>query len=141
MKRMNFLKVIIFFAILLSGCSGSDGEISPDAPSDAVPEILGTCIVNGTDHLGNDYGGHLTITAGDNPSEYQFQWIIIESVQEGIGVLNGNQLQIHWHSIDTSTEPYNGLVTYTVTVNSELYGWRTVDGRDGEGKETAYPNQ
>ena len=85
--------------------------------------------------------GTLPLTAGENPDEYKFQWIIIESVQEGIGVLNGNQLQIQWHSIDNSTEPYSGSVTYTVTINGELYGRRTVDGREGEGIETAYPNQ
>jgi hypothetical protein len=127
--------------LIISGCSDNEGQIGRDAPKDSVPDILGTYIVNGTDHLGNDYGGHLTITAGENPSEYKFQWIIIESIQEGIGILNGNQLQIQWHSIDTSTESYSGAVTYTVTINSELYGKRTVDGRKGEGMETAYPNQ
>jgi hypothetical protein len=106
-----------------------------------VPEILGTYVLNGTDHLGNDYGGHLTITTTTNPGEYKFQWILMESIQEGTGYLEGNQIQIDWYSIDPSTEPYHGSVQYTVTVNGELYGKRTVAGREGIGMETAYPNQ
>ena len=141
MKRMIFLLIEILLITILTGCSGNEDQHGPDAPPDSVPNILGTYVVNGTDHLGNDYGGHLTITEGENPDEFKFQWIIIESVQEGIGVLKGNQLQVQWRSIDTSTAPYSGLVNYTVTINRELYGKRTVDGREGVGKETAYPNQ
>jgi len=98
-------------------------------------------VLNGTDYLGNDYGGYLTIRAGDNPSEYKLQWIIIESIQEGLGVLEGNQLQAYWGSIDPSIEPYQGNVTYTVKVNGELFGIRAVEGRVRQGKETAYSNQ
>ena len=141
MKRFFLLTGLLFLSLALFSCSKDEGQIGLDAPLDAVPDIFGTYVLNGTDHLGNDYGGHLTISAGDKPGEYKFQWIIIESIQEGYGVLNGNQLQIQWRNLDPSTEPYQGTVTYTVTVNGELYGIRTVDGREGQGNETAFPNQ
>ena len=141
MKKVFCLTGLLLLSLALFSCSKGEGQIGPDAPPDAVPEIIGTYVLNGTDHLGNDYGGHLTISAGDKPGQYKFQWIIIESIQEGSGVLKGNQLRAQWRSLDTSTEPYQGTVTYTVTVNGELYGIRTVDGREGQGNETAFPNQ
>lgn len=141
MKRNLWLIGLLITSFVLVSCSRGDGQIGPDAPLDAIPEIIGTYVLNGTDHLGNDYGGHLTITAGDDPGEYKFLWIIIESVQEGSGVLTGNQIRVQWRSLGTSTETYQGTVIYTVTVNGELYGVRTVEGNEGQGKEIAYPNQ
>ena len=132
---------LLVLALALVGCSRGEGQLGPDAPPEAVPDLVGTYVVNGTDYLGNDYGGHLTISAGEMPGEYQLQWILVESVQAGTGVLNGNQLQAHWYSLDTSSEPYQGEVLYTITVDRQLYGKRTVEGRPGEGLETAYPNQ
>jgi hypothetical protein len=127
--------------LIFNSCSDDSGQLSPDASVGDVPDILGTYVLNGTDYLGNDYGGHLTITAGTNPGEYKFQWIIMESVQIGTGYLEGNQIQVQWQSIDPSIALYQGSVQYTVTVNGELYGTRTILGRDGTGVETAYPNQ
>ena len=98
-------------------------------------------MVNGTDDLGNDYGGHLTITAGAASGEYQLQWILMESVQTGTGTIKGNQLQAQWVNLDTASGSYQGEVIYTITVDRQLYGVRTVEGRPGEGLETAYPNQ
>ena len=141
MKRLKLLWILLVLALALTGCSDDEGQVGPDAPPDQVPDLVGTYVVNGTDHNGNDYGGHLTITAGASSGEYQLQWILVESVQSGIGILTGNQLKAEWHSIDPSTQPYQGEVIYTVTVEGELYGVRTVDGRPGEGLETAYPNQ
>jgi hypothetical protein len=136
-------RVFLFFLItlVLVGCSKEESQIGPDAPPDAVPDLVGTYVLNGTDHLGNKYGGHLTISAGDKPGEYRLQWIIIESIQEGTGILEGNQLNAQWLNIDDQNQPYGGTVSYTVTVNGELYGTRRVAGRGGEGLETAYPNQ
>jgi hypothetical protein len=141
MKRTILLLILLIISLFLFACSDEEIVLAPDAPPDSVPDILGTYVVNGTDHLGNDYGGHLTITPGDNPNEYKFQWIIIESIQEGLGILDGNTLHIEWRSLDTSTQHYQGTVIYTVTVDGELYGTRTVENREGIGKEIAYPNK
>ena len=141
MNRIYLLLILLILSLTLFACSDDEIVLGPDAPPSSVPDILGTYVVNGTDHLGNDYGGHLTITAGDNPNEYKLQWIIVESIQEGLGSLKGNELSIEWRSLDTSTEPYQGTVVYTVTVDGELYGTRTVLGREGVGEEIAYPNK
>lgn len=133
--------ILLALSLFLVGCSRGEGQLGPDAPPGAVPNILGTYVVNGTDHLGNDYGGHLTITAGGVPGEYQLQWILMESVQAGTGILIGNQLQVRWKNLDTTNGSYQGVVIYTITVDRQLYGVRTVEGRPGEGLETAYPNQ
>lgn len=133
--------ILLVLSLSLVGCSRGEGQLGPDAPPDAVPNLLGTYVVNGTDDLGNDYGGHLTITAGEAPGKYLLQWILMESIQTGTGILNGNQLQIHWSNLDTANGSYQGEVTYTITVDRQLYGKRTVEGRPGEGLETAYPNQ
>jgi len=139
---MNRLLIVFFLlSTFLVGCTKGDGEIGADALPGAVPDILGTYVVNGVDHLNNEYGGHLTITAGKHPGEYKFQWIIVESIQEGIGTLDGNQLLIKWQNIDNPDTTYNGEVIYTITENGELYGKRTVNEQNGEGQETAYPNQ
>jgi hypothetical protein len=141
LNRVLAITVVSILLLFFTSCSKENNQIGIDAPPDAVPDILGTYVLNGTDHLGNDYGGHLTISAGENPNEFQFQWIIIESIQVGSGVLEGNKLKVEWRSLDETSEPYQGKVTYTVTINGELYGIRTLDGRDGQGNEIAYPNQ
>ena len=141
MKQITSVLLVLILTLSLISCGKDEVMLGPDAAPDAVPNLVGTYVVNGTDYLGNDYGGHLTISAGANPGEYELQWILIESVQTGFGVLDENQLQVQWKSVDPSTEPYSGTVTYTVTVDGQLYGKRTVDGLDGFGKEIAYPNQ
>ena len=88
---MRRLAILLLITMFLYGCTESKGQLGSDAPLDSVPDLVGTYVLNGTDHLGNDYGGHLTILSGDNPGEYKMQWIIIESIQEGIGILEGNQ--------------------------------------------------
>ncbi len=141
MKKLLSVMSLLFFALILFSCAKDTKTIGPDALLGEVPDIVGTYVLNGTDHLGNDYGGHLTISSGDNTGEYHLQWIIVESLQEGFGILEGNQLVVQWHSIDESTEPYRGRITYTITVDGELYGIRTVENREGQGNEIAYPNQ
>ena len=92
MKRYH----IIFFLLLLilSACSGrgETTEMAPPADPENLPELVGTYVVNGFDPLGLEYGGHLTIVYGDQPRSYQMQWIIVGGIQEGRGVLKGNQL-------------------------------------------------
>lgn len=137
MKRI--LLLILILIVFLAGCREKGGQIGPDAPPDAVPEIAGKYVVNGIDPLGMEYSGHLTIFAGDEPGAYTLQWIVIGNVQEGTGLLKGNQLQVAWRTVEHAGEFSQGTATFTVTVNRELYGTRTAEGMSGEGTETAYP--
>ena len=134
MKRTILLLVLFILSLSIVACSKNESVLAPDASPDSVPDLVGTYVLNGTDDLGNDYGGPR------RPTEVELL-SISESIQEGPGVLNGNKLQIEWRSIDTSTQPYQGTVVYTVTENGELYGQRTVEGRQGVGNEIAYPNR
>ncbi|MEW6403484.1 MAG: hypothetical protein AB1649_16935 [Chloroflexota bacterium] len=140
MKRI-FL-IILMMGFVLTACSGrKPAELGADAPTDNVPDIVGEYAVNGFDPTGQEYGGRLTITAGENPGEYKLQWLVTGGIQEGTGILEGNKLTAAWTAIAGSAETATGSASYTVTVNGELYGTRTVDGGEGEGTETAYPNE
>lgn len=141
MKQAIQIMLLLILALSVSSCNKDDLVLGPDVNPEAVPDLSGTYIVSGSDHLNNEYGGHLTISAGENPGEYEFQWILIESVQTGSGVVDGNQITIQWESIDASTEFYAGTVTYTITVDGALYGTRTVEGQEVVGEEIAYPNE
>ena len=128
--------------LLLSACSrGTPAPLAPDAPADAVPDLVGEYAVNGFDPLGTEYGGRLTITAADTPGTYHMQWIITGSIQVGVATLQGNQLLVEWRTTDDFSGGSQGTATYTVTVNGELYGTRTVEGHSETGTETAYPNK
>jgi hypothetical protein len=98
-------------------------------------------VINGFDPLGLEYGGHLTITAGEDPGTYHLQWIIVSGIQEGMGVLKGNQLIVDWQTIESSKGLSQGTAIYKITETGQLDGIRTVEGLDGEGTEQAYPNQ
>lgn len=136
---------ILFFAmmvIVLTGCTAKDRSVptTADAPPDAVPDIIGKYAVNGVDPLGTEYGGHLTIQPGENEHEYLLQWIVVGSIQEGTGVLEGNQLFVEWRTVEGVTGKTQGEAVYTITLAGELYGTRTVDGFSGVGEEIAFPN-
>ncbi|MBE9524913.1 MAG: hypothetical protein IMY76_07420 [Chloroflexi bacterium] len=142
MKRIAFLLMLLVLSLSLAACSRDEnGPMGPDAGVDNVPNLVGTYIVNGFDPLGTEYSGHLTIMAGEKSGAYDMQWIVVGSIQEGKGVVDGNMLKVTWYSITDIDESSEGTALYTITVNSELYGNRWVDGHDGEGIERAYPNQ
>lgn len=139
------MKRILFFllaALLLAACGSNDpAPLGADAPADQVPDIVGEYALNATDSTGEQYGGTLIITAGAKPGEYRLQWIISGGIHEGTGTLAGNQLTVAWQSLDVGTNvSLSGSASYTVTVNGELYGTRSIDGMQEPGIETAYPN-
>ena len=109
MKRYLLLS-ILFLVLLLSACSTRERstEMAPDADPENVPNLLGEYAVNGFDLLGQEYGGRLTITAGDQSDTYKLQWIIVGSIQEGVGILKGNQLHVEWQSVESSTSQSRG---------------------------------
>lgn len=142
MKRFLFYVLIALIMLLsLSACSGKEkGVLGPDASPEAVPDLAGSYVVNGFDPLGTEYSGHLTIWAGDEAGSYRLQWIIVGSIQEGSGKVEGNQLIVNWHSIQGFAGESRGTAIYTITVNGELYGERAVEGYEPRGTETAFPN-
>jgi hypothetical protein len=141
MKQILFLLLAV---LLLTACSKMPKTPAPlgaDAPADKVPNIVGDYALNATDASGEDYGGTLTISAGDKPDEYNLQWIISGGIHTGTGKLEGNKLTVTWKSVEAGTGiNHSGSASYTVTVNGELYGTRSIDGIDKPGTETAYPN-
>ena len=141
MKKFRIFFLVLLF--LLSACSGrgEPAEMALPADPENLPELVGSYVVNGFDPLGLEYGGHLTISPDDDSGNYYMQWIIVGGVQEGIGVLKGNQLIVEWQTIESSTGDSQGTAIYTVTEAGQLDGVRTVDGLDGEGTEQAYPNK
>jgi hypothetical protein len=134
---------LLALLLLTSACSrrNSPGKLAPDAAPDAVPPLEGSYVVNGFDPLGTEYSGVLNIFPGQQPGEYTLQWIIVGSIQQGRGVLQGNVLHVDWENLPGYGEEIHGTSTYTVTENGELYGTRTLSGHDEVGTETAYPNQ
>ena len=142
---MNHLSrfFLIFLLLFLAACSTTrerpqiSGE---DAPPDALPDLAGTYSVNGFDPLGVEYGGLLTIEPGDKPGEYKLEWIVTGSIQQGVGVIEGNKLIVEWHSVQDRGQSSRGRAVYTITTKGELYGERTVEGYDKAGTEQAFPN-
>ncbi len=138
-KALLFTFILLALAALTACARRVGGPLAEDAPPDQVPSILGEYAVNGFDPEGNEYGGRLAITQAENDA-YTLQWIISDSLQEGTGTLDGNQLTVTWHTVEGFLVQLTGTATYTVTLEGELYGYKSVDGETGEGTEVAYPN-
>jgi len=140
MKRISILFLLLAFAITACFPRRDPAPLGADAPVDNVPDIIGSFALNATDPTGEQYGGTLTIFAGDAANEYKMQWLVSGDIQEGVGTLAGNQLTFTWQSISETDQYLTGHGVYTVTVNGELYGERYIDGVEGPGIESAYPN-
>lgn len=140
MKKLSLLSLLL--ALTLTACfpRRDPAPLGADAPIDNVPDIIGSFALNANDPTGEQYGGTLTIFAGDTANEYKMQWLVSGDIQEGIGTLAGNQLTFTWQSISETDQYLTGHGVYTVTVNGELYGERYIDGVEGPGIESAYPN-
>lgn len=142
LKNTRNILLSLLLLALLSGCSSRDkGQIQgADAPLGAVPALAASYSVNGVDPQGTEYGGNLQLRPGDAPGTYALQWIITGSIQEGFGLLQGNQLLVRWRTTDGIELGVTGLTTYTITTEGELYGPRTIDGVEKAGEEKAFPN-
>lgn len=137
-------KIAFFVLVLISlaSCSRSDkySPAAPDAQPNDILNLVGEYAVNGFDPMGTEYGGRLSIMPGEDENEYLMQWIIVGSIQEGIGVLDGNQITVEWHSVAGMVETH-GHAAYMITEAGELYGTKTVEGLEAEGSEIAFPNE
>lgn len=142
MRRHHLPALLLVLVLALGACSSRDrGEIKgADASPDAVPSLLGTYAVNGVDPLGTEYGGTLSILPGADAGQYDLQWVITGSIQEGTGIVRGNQLLIEWRTVEGMGDGASGVTTYTITTAGELYGTRTVTGQERQGQENAFPN-
>ena len=138
MKRIGLLFLLL--VILLTACRGDPAPLGADAPADNVPAIIGSYALNATDGTGEQYGGTLSIFTGDAPNEFKMQWLVSGDIQEGTGILDGNQLTFTWHSVSGTAQNLSGHGTYTVTMNGELHGERYINGVAQPGQEAAYPN-
>lgn len=139
MKRILILMLIL--ALSLSACGRKPpASLGADAPTDQVPSIIGSYALNANDPTGEQYGGTLTVFAGETADAYNLQWLISGGIHEGSGTLSGNQLTFTWHSVSGTDQDVSGSGSYTVTVNGELYGNRVVDGVVTGFVESAYPN-
>ena len=139
MKKLSLFLLLILILTLTACARRTAGPLAEDAPPDNVPSIVGEYAIHGFDPDGNEYGGRLNVILQDN-GEYLLQWIISDSLQEGTGTLTGNQLTVTWRTVEGFLVELTGTATYTVTVKGELYGYKMVDGKDGQGTEAAYPN-
>jgi hypothetical protein len=138
-RNLALLSIVLLLAACTSG-SATKGKITgADAQPGAQPDIVGSYSVNGTDPIGTEYGGNLTIQPGAAPDEYQLQWIVTGSIQEGSGKLDGNKLRVQWHTVE-GIKPASGVTTYTITTKRELYGDRSVVGFSKTGTENGFPN-
>jgi hypothetical protein len=140
MKIFHF--TFFMLILLISACTSTNesGEMAPDADTDSLPDLTGTYVINGVDPIGDEYGGHLTIVPGRDNHTYHLQWIIVGGIQEGVGLVKGNQLFVDWQTVD-GIENASGTAVFTITQKGQLYGIRTSDHLIGEGREQAYPNQ
>jgi hypothetical protein len=142
--KFKFVLVLggVLVLLMVGGCSRrGPATLGADAGLEAVPELSGNYAVNGVNAVGSAYGGTLSIWAGDLANTYRMPWIITGSIQEGSGYLDGNVLRAEWKTLNNITGFAQGTITYTVTVNGELYGFRSIEGVPGLGQETVYPNQ
>lgn len=103
-------------------------------------ELGGSYVVNGFDPDGIEYGGVLTIEPAERPDEYTLHWVVTGAVQEGHGVLTGDQLEVEWVTLDEFAVSSQGTATYVLDADGVLTGTRTVAGSAGIGTEEAFPD-
>ena len=142
LKRITLalIAVGVLVACQRGGTVAELESIGDPANPAEIETIAGSYVVNGFVPLGTEYSGYLSVVETDVPDTYTFQWIVVGSIQEGTGTLEGNQVRVAWQTVE-NFEPTSGTTTYTVTEFGVLDGVRDVEGYENVGTETAYPNQ
>jgi hypothetical protein len=141
MARSDLVRRFAVPAVLLFSLTAG-GVAMCGLPGDSLDDgagILGTYVVNGTDPAGVEYSGTVTIVDGDGPGRYVVQWIITGGIQEGTGVLRGDQLDVEWRSVTDARGVSGGTAEYTVGDDGVLRGTRLIDGGDAVGTEEIFP--
>ena len=139
LKRLSLILLLGLTALLLTSCRNGGAIKGEPADANNLPDIVGLYAVNGVDSGGAQYSGTLKIEKGADPDSYKLHWIVTGAIQEGDGVIEGNQLKARWHNIEGIAKTH-GDITYTITTLGELDGKRSIDGFEGEGWELCFPN-
>jgi len=139
--KRAFILIVVAALLVLSGCSKDRNLIKgADAPVNAVPTLSPSYTVNGFDPLGAEYSGNLQVRPAATAGQYDLQWIVTGSVQQGVGRIEGNRLLVTWQTMPGSVIAATGISTYTITARGELYGERTTNSVSERGTEKAFPN-
>jgi hypothetical protein len=139
-KRLLLILLLLLTALLLVSCRKGTGVIQGEPADPAnLPDITGVYAVNGIDPGDAEYSGTLKIESGDKPDTYKLHWIVTGAIQEGEGVIEGNQLKARWRNLEGVSQA-SGDIVYTITALGELDGIRTIDGFEKKGWEKAFPN-
>jgi hypothetical protein len=130
---------VLLFSLTAGGLAmcGLPGDTLED-PDDR-DGLAGTYVVNGTDPAGTEYSGTVTIAEGDEPGRFTVQWIVTGSIQEGVGVLEGDRFVVDWSTTSSGRGESRGTADYTLGDDGVLRGTRTVDGSDETGTEEIFP--
>jgi len=141
-RSVQITLMLLSLMIALAGCAGRGQITGRDADPAAISDLTGEYAVNGSDPAGNEFGGRLSILPGGASGHYLLHWIINESIQDGTGNVEGNQLKVTWHSTPgNAAQSVQGTASFTITDKGELYGTRTVAGASNVWQEKAFPNK
>jgi len=138
-KRLLLIFLLTLTALSLISCRNGGVIKGQPAAANHLPDIVGLYGVNGVDSGGAEYSGTLKVEKGDTPGSYKLHWIVTGAIQEGEGIIEGNQLKARWRNIE-GVAMTHGDITYTITTLGELDGKRSIDGFKGVGWENAFPN-
>lgn len=109
---------------------------NPAELDDDGDPFTGRWLVNGTDPLGVEYSGALTIS--ETGSEYELSWIVTGFVRTGSGELEGDRLEVSWEVVQGIGPGRSGTATYSIE-DDLLSGTLTIDGIDDMGREEGFP--
>lgn len=130
--RLAAASTVPLVAVAAAGCS------TPGTQVEDQPGLAGTYAVNGTDPVGIEYSGTVVIEEADDPDTFVVRWIVTGAIQEGIGTLDGDRLDVVWQSTTSPRGDSRGTATYTVDDDGNLTGSRTIEGVDGVGTEEIF---
>jgi hypothetical protein len=100
--------------------------------------LPGIYTVNGTDPVGGEYSGTLTVVATDDPRAFDVQWLVTGARQEGIGILRGDVFTVTWTVVDNATGEGTGPIEYVVAPDGRMTGSWTADGFERPGAEEVF---
>ncbi|MEL6984267.1 MAG: hypothetical protein AAFO29_17705, partial [Actinomycetota bacterium] len=100
---MSWLKWVVAFAalVLMVYACALPGQLP--VGQDGGDGLAGLYTVNGTDPVGSEYSGTLTIVETDDPRIFDVQWLVTGARQEGTGRLQGSVFTVTWTEVDNAT--------------------------------------